>query len=191
MRITQVIERLGRRAWRWFLSEQSGSRPQDLIAWTALLVIAALVVSSGLLTWIAGVALSLAGWLVDLVASTPAAIAIVAAIAALRLALRRRRAAADAPRRESRGAHPLHLSEQVPVDPGPSPPADSYGVPVAGPGEGADRPAAAPDASEESAQPDADRDGLAAEPQTGSPDSAYRRALAEARAEAEQLDAAP
>lgn len=103
MRLTQVIERLGRRAWRWFLSEQSGTRPQDLIAWTALLVIAALAVSSGLLAWLAAVALSLAGWLVALVASTPAAIAIVAAIAAVRLALRRRRAAAAGPPRACEG----------------------------------------------------------------------------------------
>jgi len=69
MRFTHLIARFARRSWRWLLSEQSGSRPQELFAYATLLVLATLATASGLVA----VMVAVVGWLAELVVDTPAA----------------------------------------------------------------------------------------------------------------------
>jgi len=193
IRLTRITRRLGARAWRWFLVEESGSRAQELIVWTALLVLCALAVSSGFVAWFAAVALALAGWIVALVAGTPAAIAIVAVIAALRVELRRRRAPETASADREGPSVPADLSERPPIDRGAEPEHDPSAPALSQPDEGPHEPgraaiAAAPDG--DLTAPQTVAVGTEVEPPTKHAASAFERALAEARAEARELDAA-
>ena len=204
MRFTHQVALFVRGAWHWLLSEQSGSRPQELFAYSALLLVATLATASGLVA----VLFAVAGWLAELVVDTPAALAVVAVVAALRLTRRRRATRTDVVAERAESSRP-DLPELVPID---REPARDAGLPVEGtlPGQEDDpsqepRPPAEDDANgdrEESPGPDLwgpppESSQLAPEPEPEprAPEppllGAYRRARAEAGAEARELDGTP
>ena len=202
MRFTRLIARFARRAWRWLLSEQSGSRPQELFAYCVLLVLATLATASGLVA----VAFAVVGWLAELVVDTPAALAVVAVVAALRLT-RRRRATPTEVATERGDFSTTDLPELVPIDREPARHAGLPAVEWTPPGEEDDPRQKSHRSAEDDADagredsPGTDVLGTPPEPSQLAPDpgvrapeppllGAYRRALAQARAEARELDGA-
>ncbi len=198
MRFTHLIARFARRSWRWLLSEQSGSRPQELFAYATLLVLATLATASGLVA----VMVAVVGWLAELVVDTPAALAVVAVVAALRLTRRRRATRTEVA--EPGGFSTTDLPELVPIDRDLALDAGSALVEATPQGEGPLEEPVPPSDGDLAPDERAEREAIAPplglsdrtpEPEVRAPEpqllGAYRRALAQARAEARELDGAP